>query len=276
MAERLVRLSTPGRLYKSHRDGFERVRLALHIAGIETGTTDSLHAMRTVAEQERIFLERYTPQLVGDGRYGDVRWWNYVRYVRTSPLGSAAIPGTSNHGRGDTADFQGLGGYDSATWKRAARILAEHGWDNTEGRSVGEPWHWRRFAANDNHATEEVMTVAQFDEIIKNQKAIAADIDWLKNRLGGSMADGDPTVDAALKALSKDVKAQAETTAYKDSGLARSVLEQTGDKASNSTKVEWKYVPVYAQAILYGIRALLKAAGEILDLLKKIAAKVGA
>lgn len=258
MAERLVRLSTPGRLYKSHRDGFERVLLDLYLRGIETGTTDATHAMRTVEEQEEIFFARYTRQAFGSGKYGDVRWYKGVRYVRTSPLGSAAIPGTSNHGRGDTVDFQGLGGYDSATWKRAARILAEHGWDNTEGRRVGEPWHWTRIDANDNHRTEEVITVAQYDEIMKGQKALAADIDWLKNRLGGSMADGDPTVDAALKALSKDVKAQAETTAYKDSGLARSVLEQTGDKASNSTKVEWKYVPVYAQAILYGIRELLK------------------
>lgn len=93
--------------------------------------------------QEGIFLDRYRPQATGSGPYGDVRRYKGVRYVRVKGA-AAAVPGTSNHGLGLAADFaSGI----NASFTSAAHLwmvanAGPYGWSNTEGRSIGEPWHW--------------------------------------------------------------------------------------------------------------------------------------
>lgn len=98
---------------------------------------------RSLAEQERFFFERYSRQASGGGRFGDVRWYKGVRYVRTSGA-PAAIPGTSNHGWGLAVDIDDFGAYRTAGNARsrlANPILEKHGWTDDEGSSIGEPWH---------------------------------------------------------------------------------------------------------------------------------------
>lgn len=98
---------------------------------------------RSLAEQERFFFERYSRQASGGGRFGDVRWYKGVRYVRTSGA-PAAIPGTSNHGWGLAVDIDDFGAYRTAGNARsrlADPILEKHGWTDDEGSSIGEPWH---------------------------------------------------------------------------------------------------------------------------------------
>lgn len=99
---------------------------------------------RTLQEQKNLFFSRYKVQLFGRGPYGDVRWYRGKRYVRVSGA-AAARPGTSNHGWGlaiDIANFGGVGNFNHPNRSRALPILRKHGFSDTEGRKVGEPWHF--------------------------------------------------------------------------------------------------------------------------------------
>ncbi|GII98398.1 D-alanyl-D-alanine carboxypeptidase-like protein [Sediminihabitans luteus] len=96
---------------------------------------------RSLAEQKKFFLERYTRSWTARG---DVRWYKGLRYVRTSGA-AAAIPGTSNHGWGlaiDVADFGGVGDFTHPDRVRFAELAGRYGWTDAEGRSISEPWHW--------------------------------------------------------------------------------------------------------------------------------------
>lgn len=106
---------------------------------------------RTLAEQERFFLERYEPRRTGGT---DVRWYQDVRYVRVRGA-AAAIPGTSNHGYGiavDVEDYGNVGEFDHPRRVATFPILAAHGWTDTEGRGpIREPWHLVYDPARDQH-----------------------------------------------------------------------------------------------------------------------------
>jgi len=95
---------------------------------------------RPYTVQERIFRERYRVQS-GSGPYGDVRYWQGQRWVRVTGA-AAAVPGTSNHGWGKAVDCSGLGGFNGTRFRQLASLAARFGFSNTEGRSVGEAWHW--------------------------------------------------------------------------------------------------------------------------------------
>lgn len=111
--------------------------------------------MRSEAEQEQFFHERYKANKTSpfsDYRYhvhnGAGAW-----YGRTNGA-AAAIPGTSNHGWGttvDVVDFGGVGEFDNPRRVKAIEILKRHGWDDTEGRSVKEPWHLMYIPSQDTH-----------------------------------------------------------------------------------------------------------------------------
>ncbi len=118
------------------------------------GWTPQLNdAYRDYDRQVALFTERYqttwcehAPGKV-DRRWWDGRWW-----YRKPGMDAAAVPGTSNHGRGDTIDVAGLGGFDSVRYAQFAAVATEAGWDNAEGRAVGEYWHWQHFPGRDHHA----------------------------------------------------------------------------------------------------------------------------
>lgn len=103
-------------------------------------------AYRSYVTQERIFKQRYTPQKSGGGYYGDVRFWNGVRYVRKPGTAAAAVPGTSNHGWGvalDLADGVNTGAGPAWEWLQAN--AARYGWVNpawAKNPRTYEPWHW--------------------------------------------------------------------------------------------------------------------------------------
>ena len=96
---------------------------------------------RPYAVQERIFRERYRVMWSGSGPFGDVRYWQGVRWVRVTGA-AAAVPGTSNHGWGKAVDCSGLGGFGGPRFAQLASLAPAYGFTNTEGRSVGEAWHW--------------------------------------------------------------------------------------------------------------------------------------
>ena len=126
---------------------------------------------RTLAEQEKFFLERYQLQATGDGPYDDVRWWNGRRYVRYGTA-AAAIPGTSNHGWGlavDVIDYGNVRQFDYPRRALTFPILARHGWTDTEGRgNIQEPWHLVYDPTRDTHPTpaKPVQTLPGDDDVI--------------------------------------------------------------------------------------------------------------
>ena len=69
-------------------------------------------------------------------------------YYKNPPsgVGTAAVPGTSNHGWGLAIDFGGLGGKTGAMYLWMRVNAPNYGWNNPlwarDGAGVEEPWHW--------------------------------------------------------------------------------------------------------------------------------------
>lgn len=97
-------------------------------------------------DEERVFLERFRPQSSGNGPHGDVRWWNGVRYVRFSPAGTVAVPGSGNHGKRRANDLAWPYNSNTAAHRRAQQLGKN--FDITcEGMSFSEWWHWTFWGA---------------------------------------------------------------------------------------------------------------------------------
>lgn len=108
-------------------------------------------AYRPYDVQREIFLSRYTPRAKGEGggEFCDVRTWDGVQYVRTSALGAAAVPGTSNHGSGLAIDVGGFDGFSDPRRLQFLDLARDFGWNDAEGCSVNEWWHMVYNPAND-------------------------------------------------------------------------------------------------------------------------------
>lgn len=140
------KLATTATLYAGHRlraDAAAAWARLIAAYGQQIKITDSY---RPYAVQERIFLQRYTPQLSGGGFFGDVRHWKGVRYVRKPGTAAAAVPGTSNHGWGLALDLaDGVNNGRGPAWDWLQKNAARFGWHNppwaTQARFF-EPWHW--------------------------------------------------------------------------------------------------------------------------------------
>lgn len=101
-----------------------------------TGPTDGY---RTYAVQVATFNARYTRTRL-PGR--PTKTWNGVTYWLLPRRAPAAVPGKSNHGWGAAVDVTGLGGFDGVRYRQFAAVAARFGWTNSEGRKIGEAWHW--------------------------------------------------------------------------------------------------------------------------------------
>lgn len=162
----LIRLSTPGWLLRDHAAGFERLLAACRARGVHTtGTESDQHATRSYAMQVDLWHDYMTTDYAAsDKNPANSRYWNGQTWWRKPGKPAVAIPGTSNHGDGDTVDWQELGGYGSANWTAFAALATEHGWNNREGSSVGEPWHWTRVDSADAHRNDPAPTEEDEDE----------------------------------------------------------------------------------------------------------------
>lgn len=146
----LVKLSSVGSLYASAAESYERARIEIRLNhGWDLRPTDSASAMRTLAQQEAVFRRHYTRTRNTNSQQ---RIWKGVRWYRRTGSPAVATPGTSNHGKGDTVDFTGLGGFSGTRYKQWARIAPYHGWNNREGSLINESWHWTHVAADDDSA----------------------------------------------------------------------------------------------------------------------------
>lgn len=122
---------------------------------------------RPLEQQTAIFLARYTPAATGGGPFGDVRVYAGVRYVRTSGA-PAAVPGTSNHGWGTAVDVDGLTSFTSSAYQQLEAIATAHGFTNTEGRAIGEPWHWVDQADPDNPPAPTPEDTVSWNQMMPN------------------------------------------------------------------------------------------------------------
>ena len=137
--DQLRAIGTPGRLEASAASSFDAMRAFASEQGrVITGTTHSNHAYRDLAEQERLFSDRYTTTFTGI----DPREFRGTTFWRRKGVQSAAVPGMSNHGLGIAVDFQGLGGKNGSGFRWMSENAPAFGWSNAEGASVDEPHHW--------------------------------------------------------------------------------------------------------------------------------------
>ncbi|MBN9328159.1 MAG: M15 family metallopeptidase [Cellulomonas sp.] len=156
-----------GRLRSGTASRWDAVRAAVAAAYGWTPAPIAGGTYRPLADQERLFLQRYTPATTGGGPFGDVRSWASVRYVRTSGA-PAAIPGTSNHGWGTAIDVDGLSTFTATNYVQLAPIAAAHGFTNTEGWLIGEPWHWVDQADPDNPPAPTMEDDMSWDQPMAN------------------------------------------------------------------------------------------------------------
>ena len=136
-----AQIATGYHLAKPAADSYFRMQAQ----GMPAGGINS--AYRSHASQRALFLDRYTPRAAPNkGPYGDVRWYQGKRYVRISPKGSVAVPGSSKsrHESGLALDI--------------ATASSAHAWIKKYGRShgwvadvPGEPWHFEYRANLDQY-----------------------------------------------------------------------------------------------------------------------------
>lgn len=143
----LVTLSNGERLARGVYNAYIALRAEAARAGYNVYVSSGY---RTPATQIKIFTDRYDQRSTGVGAYNDVRWWNgdaygypgIDRWVRVSPDGTVAVPGTSLHERASAVDFGGIparGGTAYANWMRAN--APRFGFQPT-GYGFGEAWHY--------------------------------------------------------------------------------------------------------------------------------------
>jgi len=185
-SEALTALSVGGSLLSGAAASFERWRSQATAAGRELTITSVADAYRSFQQQYDVFVARYEV-VAGNGPYNDVRVYEGRRYVRLRGA-AAAVPGTSNHGRGIAIDVKNAGAFGGSfhTWLSATGPAL--GWTNHEGRSVDEPWHWvyggSTTTPNPPTSEEDDMTPAQAAQL-------TAILDLLTPGVEGVKFDGD-------------------------------------------------------------------------------------
>jgi len=149
----LKKLSVPGYLLTGAAASFERLRALAKKAGHDIVTSSSADAYRAYSIQEEIFLQRYdhTPRSGLTYNNGGIKNWNGRIWYKKPGVAVAAAPGTSNHGKGLAIDIQGTGGFGGSLYNWLAAHAPAYGWTNTEGRQIGESWHWVYDSSKDQH-----------------------------------------------------------------------------------------------------------------------------
>ncbi|AWY06755.1 lysin A [Microbacterium phage Quhwah] len=213
-------------------------------------------AIRTYAEQERIFRERYvTAGNINGRRVYDTRVWNGVRWYRISSAGTVAVPGTSNHeiqgtkAAVDLADTGRDGGVATAgsvrsNWLRARAHL--YGMV-ASGFGFGEAWHYdilNIFQTPPSSGAGNVTPTPKEDDmtvaiLLNGRHYYTAGEEFLSHNGSKGQADITRQVNSAQDELHKLTTAQFYD--YLDGmGIPRSVVDVNGGGVLNpqSGKIE--------------------------------------
>lgn len=121
---------------------------AAKAAGHVLKTAAPNSSYRDYADQERIFLQRFTTKPVSSTR----RWWRSQWWHLKPGYALAAVPGTSNHGRAlavDTGEEEdGDTGVESIDDETVAWLVANEQRFGFSHEVPSEPWHIRYFAGD--------------------------------------------------------------------------------------------------------------------------------
>jgi len=139
-----VRLLTPA------ARAWRALRAAALTAGHSLKAVSATDSYRPFDVQERIFRDRYTTTRVPGMRARE--WQGQLWFKRDPDLANAAVPGTSNHGRGlavDTGEERdqdsGVESLDQATLRWLLDNELRFGFSHEDQT---EPWHIRYFAGD--------------------------------------------------------------------------------------------------------------------------------
>lgn len=142
-------MTTYTKAYKNERLRSDATESFKRLASVQTDLTIR-SGYRSDAEQKEIFLRNMTTDRSKADGTGRTRLYGGKTYYVRKGFPLAAPPGFSNHRSGVAADFgPDLTSFTSKQYKALAAVAPYHGWDNTEGRSIGEPWHWLYIPAKD-------------------------------------------------------------------------------------------------------------------------------
>ncbi len=166
----------PCRLVEPAARSYRALSAAAQRAGHTLKPSGPFDSYRPYYVQERIFLQRFTTNPVSSTR----RTWQGETWYLRPGMALAAVPGTSNHGRGIAVDIgeerDGDTGTESIDDGTLRWLLANEERFGFSHEVQSEPWHIRYFAGDhvpqavtDHERTnpfDEELTMAQFDEIM--------------------------------------------------------------------------------------------------------------
>lgn len=213
--------------------------------------TSIADAYRSYEIQERIFRVRYSSYYDASKNWSPpkTKKWDdpltsvgRVTYYLLRPYATAAEPGTSNHGEGVAGDVTGLGGFTGSRYKQFRAIAAKHGWDNLEGASIGEAWHWVYKPENDRYGLDPVTPQIQSEEDFMSTAEAAIELRNLRTdvsavlaylRTGVTEEDLAPGMLDAIKAQNDVVEGKIDTLTggVDETLLYLRVGENTGELA---------------------------------------------
>lgn len=99
---------------------------------------------RSLAQQIQLLKTNYdhTYRAGATISNGGMRLWDGKVWYKKPDKAVAATPGSSNHGWGNAVDVRGLGNFGSTAYNQFKEAAEKHGFTNTEGSKIKEPWHW--------------------------------------------------------------------------------------------------------------------------------------
>jgi hypothetical protein len=158
---------TNGMLYRDAAVAFNCLQLEAMFASVDLQSTSSADTYRTYQQQERTFLDRYSPTPTLRVPVVTRRWNGKLWYLKRGKAPSAT-PGTSNHGWGLAIDIAGASG-KRLEWMLGSTPLQSpvlkygFSWEIESGKNA-EPWHIR-YVCGDTPPQSVLDAVAAFPEL---------------------------------------------------------------------------------------------------------------
>lgn len=184
--------------------------------GIVLSATSLMDSYRPYSVQERIFLERYTTTYRANT---EIRRWNGKNWYKKPNVASAAVPGTSNHGKAIAIDNKNRS-EEAIDW--LLEHADEYGWS---WEIQSENWHMRYFAGDNlpktvldfergsNNLVEESDMIPGFDkspeDVARATIRVLCDTHWGKGKM-------DANEQNMLLAIWKDKGREAMMTSLLD------------------------------------------------------------
>ncbi|MFB9953518.1 hypothetical protein [Cellulomonas denverensis] len=186
------------RLRSGPAAAWEQLRQAVFAAyGWYPAPTGISDAYRSHAVQEATFRARYQTSYVqyATGKV-DRRVWNGVAYYRKPGTAAAAVPAPRTTARNRRRHHR-TGWFRRDPLKQLSAIAVPLDWSNTEGRSVGEAWHW---------------TYTGPAEATSNDTAITGAVPAAPDLIAPDPIEEDPMSAAESVALLTQIVAKLDTT----------------------------------------------------------------